>query len=163
MRRPLAEMARIMAAEELELTVKDHAKQQKRRQQGRSMNVDQIKAEAEQMREKQCWASATPKHLVQLHAMLHAHVYGVVSGSGQGREFTFASSSATKMLREEFANDPEAMVDFLRWSWQREQDREEWRRKNGRDGARLDWRRQFAQRSVLTDYRVEQARKKGAA
>ena len=161
MRRPLVEIEREQAAEQLELTVKEHAKQQ-RKQRGRGMNVEQLKAEAQQMREQQCWATASPKHLVLLHAMLHEHVYGVAPDSGSGKTFTFASSSATKMLREEFANDPEAMVDYLRWSWQREQDREEWRRKNGRDGGRLDWRRQFAQRCVLTDYRVDQARRKGA-
>lgn len=115
------------------------------------------------MRQSGDWSDALPRHLVVLHGMIHEHVYGVAPAESTGAEFAAAAVAAARMLKVDFGGDAQAMFEFIRWSWQREQDREEWRRQNHKEGGRLDWRRQFCQRGILTDYRVDMARKRGAA
>ncbi len=103
-----------------------------------------------------------PKHLVALYARLHARVYGAEPQElADGKSFFAASSAAERLVRVEFAGTPDRALDFLRWTWRREADREKWRRQNpgGSGGGRIGWKLQFAGRALVTDYRVEMARR----
>lgn len=105
------------------------------------------------------WEKAEPKHFVALYADLHFRCYGIEPGDMGPKERAFASKLAGDMLEKDFAGNRLEMSRFVAWVWTREKGREEWRRENGRAGGRVTWRSQFG-RAVLTEYRLEEARKK---
>lgn len=114
-------------------------------------------AEVAVFRDSGDWASATPRHFVALHEDLHAEVYGVRSGMSS-RERQLACFAASKALRDDFAGDPAAMAEYVRWAWlDRELGRERWRRENKRGGGRLGWSLLFGK--AVGDYRLEVMRK----
>jgi hypothetical protein len=121
--------------------------------------VEKMIAEMNEMRTSNDWSEARPAHLVALYAWAHAQVYGVPASELVGLNWLAAASASAKLVRDEFGDDPSVAVEFMRWTWKREKSREQWRRDNGKDGGRLTWRAQFQQRYVLTDYRIDQARK----
>lgn len=107
------------------------------------------------------WEGARPKHLVKLYGMLHQRVYGVEARELRNSLTVRAATRfATMQLQGEFANDPVEMAGFMRWVWERELKREEWRRSNGRSGGRVDWRLQFGP-ALVTDWRIDMARRHG--
>lgn len=109
------------------------------------------------------FANAQGKHFVALYAELHFKVYGVAPGDLDAKARSYAAKLATDMLAGDFANDRSRMASFIAWSWSREKQAEEWRRANPAlsKGGRMSWRAQFS-RGKLTDYKVEEARKKAS-
>lgn len=100
------------------------------------------------------------RHLVALYARLHEQVYGSRPGElEEGKSFLAACSSASRLVRESFGGELRGAIEYLRWTWRRERFVEGKRRANGETGRRIGWRLQFASQSLLTDYRVDLARK----
>lgn len=104
---------------------------------------------------------AQGKHFVAIYADLHFRVYGVAPGDLGARERTFAAKLAGNMLAKYFDGDRSRFACFVAWTWSREREREKWRRENGRDGSRIDWRLQFNPK-LLTDFRISEERKKAS-
>ena len=105
------------------------------------------------------WSAATASTFVALYSLLYERVYGVPMRT-TGRERQLAVLRAGQMLRADFDGDAGAMATFMRWTWKREAEREEWRRQNARDGGSIGWKLQFGTH-VLGDYRLAQARRSG--
>lgn len=121
--------------------------------------ASKMRAEEEKAREAMRtgdWSEATASTFVALVCVLHERVYDVPLTLAP-KERLFAARAAGQMLQREFGGDVGAMASFIRWTWQREKQREEWRRKNARDGGSVGWRLQFGGH-VLTDYRLARAR-----
>lgn len=124
---------------------------------------DKDARECKERREQGDWAGARPGHFVALYGACHEKIYGFIpSELESGKEYALAILAASRMLRSEFEGKSEIMVEFMRWAWKREEGREKWRRDNGKSGQRLGWRLQF-NGSLLSDYRVDLARRKGNA
>ena len=104
-------------------------------------------------------------HLVALYEWCHEQVYGVAPAElEQGKTWQHAVFAAARLMREEFDGNGEAAVEFIRWTWQREQAREMAIRSNGLERVgRIGWRVQFVQRHVVTDYRLYLARRRSVA
>ena len=125
----------------------------------RGVNVDRVRAELETMLAADRYDTMKPVHLVALWARCHERVYGVVPAEMVGDAWLAASSSAAKLVRDEFGGDFARAVEFLRWTWRREQGREIAARKRKDERvSRIGWRLQLAQRYLLTDYRLDLAR-----
>jgi hypothetical protein len=119
--------------------------------------ADEARAEMEERAASGEWDGATGAHLVALYDKLHLAVYGV-AGDLDRKSRMFATSAATAMVKRDFQGDVAAAVQFMKWVWKREQEREEWRRANKRDGQRVGWRLQFCFGALVADYRVHNAR-----
>lgn len=101
------------------------------------------------------WDGSNGAILVGLYAMLHVRVYHVRPEELAAQvEFRRAASAAKRILSTHFREDADAMVEFIKWSWKREQKRAEWARQQQRDRGRMQWRFMFAA-SMVTDYRAE--------
>lgn len=107
------------------------------------------------------YASLRPTHLVALWARCHGQVYGVEPAELDAAAWRGAAFAAARLVRGEFGGSMEAAVEFLRWTWRREQWREDKAReeRNARVG-RIGWRLQFVARHLLTDYRLDRARRR---
>lgn len=104
------------------------------------------------------WKGAGPQHLVALYRECHAQVYRVRPLElDDGREFAFASLEAGRMLGRDFGGSVERAIEFVRWTWTREREREEWRIREGKSGSSIGWRLQFSAK-LVTQYRVDLAR-----
>ncbi len=113
------------------------------------------------MHKRGSFHGAEPIHLVAIYLELHIRVYGVEAVDLGPSERPGAIAAAASLVRTYFEGSGERAVEFVRWVWRREQDREKWRRENGRDGKRLSWRLQFSS-ALVADYRVALARKKSS-
>jgi hypothetical protein len=102
---------------------------------------------------------AEPVHLVAIYLELHLRVYGVEALDCGSSEQPGAIAAAKHLMNAYFDGSGEAAVEFLRWTWTREAEREKWRKANLREGKRISWRLQFSA-PIVTDYRVAQARLK---
>lgn len=112
------------------------------------------------------WQKAEPRHLVALYAYLHEQVYGVAPEelTRAPLEWLGAVSAATKLLREEFGDDPVQAVEWVRWVWVREKRGCDRRAKVGETSDfRIGWRYMFCRRSLVVDYRraLAQAKERG--
>lgn len=106
------------------------------------------------------WDGATGAVLVGLYAMLHVRVYQIRPEELTAQvEFRRASSQAKRLLHAHFGDDADAMVEFVKWAWQREKKRAEWARNQGTTRTRLSWRFLFSA-SMVSDYRVDQHNEK---
>lgn len=95
---------------------------------------------------------------VALYAWLHAQVYNVdPSNELEGKSGLGARAAAKFVLKTEFADNVDDMVMFLRWTWWREREREEWRKVNNRHGGRITWRYQFSG-GLVNEYRLMRRR-----
>jgi hypothetical protein len=123
---------------------------------------DPVAAAREEMRamgERGDWSGATGAHLVALYEWLHEEVYGAPTSELSVRRLRgIAVSVAGAFVKREFGGDPERAVEFLRWAWTREQEREAWRRANDRSGKKIGWRLAFSG-ELATEYRVDVARR----
>jgi len=119
------------------------------------------RADMKRMAESGEWDGAGGLHLVVLYEFLHREVYGVEALELDAKTRRMATSAAKSLTEKFFGGDYGATVSFMRWAWQREQGREEWRRANGREGGRLGWPLQFSAR-LVSDYRLDGERKAGA-
>lgn len=104
------------------------------------------------------WDSLAVAHLVAFYLIFHREVYGADAPDLVGNAWRGACSAASKLVRDEFGGDKRQALEFLRWTWARERERERWRREHGRDGRRICWRQQFVWRSLLAEYRVANER-----
>lgn len=124
--------------------------------------IKRAQSEVQEFLNGRGWSDAKPHHLVALYALCHAETYGVeVINELVGNVWFGARSAATKMLRDEFDDDLERGVEFLRWTWHREGGRETWRRQHGKPGGRITWRTQFQLRALINEYRIELERQRG--
>lgn len=109
------------------------------------------------------WSDTPPAEFVALYAQMHNRVYGVYPLELDSINCGLAAKAARKMLVDDFDNDPFAMVQFIMWTWAREDQREKQRRTRGEDSNfRIGWRLAFGA-SFLTDWRRYLLSKKPAA
>jgi hypothetical protein len=110
--------------------------------------------EAEKTAGSAAWANARGSHFVALHAWCYERVYKTtLSMSGVDR--VNAGYMAGRMLRIDFNDDGAAMMGYLRWAWNEEEQRE-WaaRTDAGRHAAApLSWYLLFASRDRLNRFR----------
>lgn len=119
-------------------------------------------AQVERRIEAEDWNGATPEDLVGLYAVLHAGVYGVSPIEEVAPVWLAAVSAAKRLTLEAFDGSPRLAVEFLRWIWGREIEREQWRQKHtGGRGKRLTWRHVFLWRESLVEWRIEEQRRNG--
>lgn len=135
----------------------------KRRPSMSAKRLAAVRSEVVEMLRTGDWESATSQHLVALYAELHARVYGVASSEveGGGQAAGAAIVAAGRLVSTLFGGNATDAVLFMRWVWQREAQREEWRRQKGAEGGgRIGWKLQFA-RCLVDDYRLAERRARG--
>lgn len=151
------------AADELEELIRNVRSSKPRRRSTRgAVSVQSIQEsfdECEKMRDSDDWSKATARHLVALYSWCHEQVYGAAPAELVGYVWKSACSAAAKMVTEQFDGDYQKAVEFVRWTWAREHGREEWRIKNQQQGSRIGWKLQFVTMHILTDYRIDMARR----
>lgn len=122
--------------------------------------VAKAKVELEALMTARDWSEFKPLHLVLLWAKCHEKVYGVAPDVEMtGAKWKLAAVHAEKLVEHEFGGDVQEAIEFVRWSWLRERHREAMAKRNGQARvSRIGWRLQFAQRYLVTDYRIDKAR-----
>lgn len=101
------------------------------------------------------WDGMTPGKLVALYWICHEKVYGVVPLElDRAVTWETAMKVAGSMVKRHFDDDMERAITFMRWVWTREQRQEQWRRDNKREGRRINWKNQFSQDYLITDWRA---------
>jgi hypothetical protein len=101
------------------------------------------------------WDDAFAQELVGLYSLLHERVYGVIPDELDGPAYFAAVAAAGRTMTT--LGSAEKVFEFIRWTWKREDHREQKRRDEHADGSRIGWRLQFAP-AMITDYRVAQER-----
>lgn len=125
---------------------------------------DRAREEALEMFKRRDFTGAEERHVVALHAMLHLEILGVEEADLDAEVFLGAVSAAKRLCAEAFGGQVGELVEYVRWAWGREKQREARRRANDEtNGARLSWRWLFAARQTLTDYRVALHRSRSRA
>lgn len=115
--------------------------------------LEELVEEAGRRARESDWEGARPTLLAALYVWCHRRVYKV-DPALKGREFTAAGMRASHFVRDEFAGDLKAAVDFVRWTWSKEAGKE----KRGRsDDFRVSWRYQFSGK-LLVAYKVDAVR-----
>lgn len=108
------------------------------------------------------WDGASGATLVGLYAFCHRLLYTVLPEElAAVPKFNAAAKRAKAFVHDHFADDFGAAAAFIKWSWEREKRKNQWCRDNGVEARRLGWLLQFSP-SLLTDWRVDAARKRGA-
>ena len=123
--------------------------------------MDRLLHETEELRAKRDWAAMTPKHFVALYYALHTRVYNVAPDNVRF-EYRLAVAAAMRMLKHQFHDDKAVMVDFMRWVWNREQNREKKREvagDNSDNSFHITWGYQFGSKLVV-DWRISRGRSK---
>ena len=119
-----------------------------------SLRAKHIEEVRERWKRKE-WDGMTPGKLVALYWLCHEEVYGVVPVEiDKTGVWETAMKVAGSMVKRHFDNDIERAITFMRWVWTRERGRERWRRENKRDGQRINWKNQFSQDYLITDWRA---------
>ncbi len=117
----------------------------------------QARGQTEEMLHTGDWDHAIGRHHVALYMLLHERVYGAPAAEMNDRACYQAAGQAAKLQKENFDDGPAALATFILWTWKREQDREKWRRQNGKSGGRVTARLQFGT-FLLGDYAVDMKR-----
>lgn len=113
---------------------------------------------AEIVKDEKLWVKLTPALYVALYAWLHQQVYGIDPSAELASKVGLgARSAATNILKNEFNGNAGEMLMFMRWTWFREREREEWRKANNRQGGRITWRVQFSH-GLVNEYRLMRRR-----
>lgn len=99
--------------------------------------------------------------LVALFCWAHNEIYGVSCTAEVARVFRGARSAADKLIRIEFQSDVEKAVEYMRWVWKREREREQWRRRNTGYGKVLTWRQVLMTGELVKEMRLDALRTKG--
>ncbi len=100
------------------------------------------------------WEKVDGETLVGLYGLIHRMVYQVLPLElEQTRELRAAAREASRVLRQHFNGDVAAMVEFVKWCWERERGRAEWATREKKDRKRMGWRLQFGD-AFVTDYRA---------
>ena len=100
------------------------------------------------------------RHWVALYHLMHVRVYGVAPAELVSKTRTIAAARAARMLDKEFAGDKAKFAAYLRWVWNRELSRVEYRKREGKELVRVGWGLCF-NGLLLTDYRVAMVQKGG--
>ena len=119
--------------------------------------IEKLFAEVDTMIENNDLGDFTPSHAVAMHAHLFSETYGVPTGDPPAFRGAVCRRAAS-LFEKEFAKNAQEFVKYILWVWVREEQREEWRRKNGRSGATIGAMWQFDQR-LVTEYRIDQKRR----
>jgi hypothetical protein len=108
------------------------------------------------------WSGANGRDYVALFQILHERVYGVPASELDSHGCFFAAGMAAQLVDRQFGGDPGAMVQYMRWVWEREVGREKWRRENPDQsrGGRIGYRALLTGSYFLTDYRIDAQRRK---
>jgi len=128
----------------------------------RAPNKAKVREHLREMLVSGDFATATASHLVALYEWCHEQVYGArPSELDAGDAWKLATFAAAKLTKDEFDGEFQRAIEFVRWTWQREKAREKARRE-GRNNSvgRVGWRLQFVTRHLVTDYRIDMARKR---
>jgi hypothetical protein len=123
--------------------------------------VPRALAEVERRLAADDWQDVTPGLLLAVHCWCHRRVYGADPIFTSG-DWKLALLRAGSLVKRQFDGDATAALAYVRWSWQREGRRENYRRgTNGEvNGSSLGWALVLGGR-LLTDYRVHLARTRG--
>lgn len=117
---------------------------------------DKAMRDIEQMIADDNWTKARGVHFVALFAQLFEHVYGV-GPVFTGTDRAHAVMRAANLLKSKFNSDKADFVNFIRWTWQREERNEKWRRANDRPSRPIGAGLQFST-AFVSDYCVDVAR-----
>ena len=113
---------------------------------------------ARAMAAEDSWGEARPLHFVALHAVLFEAVYEFAPLDLTPQTRMTACGMVSALQKQVFGDDPSKVASYLKWVWQREEEREAWRRKNGRGGKVVGWRLIFG-RNLLNEYALDVRRK----
>jgi hypothetical protein len=106
-----------------------------------------------------CWQGVTAGQLVALYWVCHVKLYGVAPAELEAATtWSNAMKCAGSMVAKQFDGDVQRAVHFMRWTWLREREREEWRKARKIDGKRLTWQQQFIYLNLVTDWRAAKVR-----
>ena len=104
------------------------------------------------------WGDATGRTFVGLYALCHRIVYGEIPLElYEKAQFGTACRMAIRALREWFGGDTGLLVEFVKWSWEREKRRDAWAIQNGRDRGRMGVRFQFSA-AMVQDWRIDKTK-----
>lgn len=149
------------SAVQVDFTPKLGAKKRRPRVTPKEVRQVRIEEVRERMR---CddWDGAASIALVPLYWCCHEKVYGTHPAElDNSRAWTSAKLAAGNMVKRQFDGDMHRAIVFMRWVWTKEQDREQWARRNEKPSRRLSWQNMFWHDFLITDWRVAAARQQG--
>lgn len=120
--------------------------------------IERAREQMNAMSDSGDWGEACGIHLVALYEWLHEQVYEVPTAELDPKNWALAAQAAGRMVDQHFGGDYGRAVIFMRATWNRERETEQWRRENGRGGRRIGWRLMFAHGALITDYKLDCAR-----
>ena len=97
------------------------------------------------------WEKARALHFVALSAILFEKVYGFEPLDMTPTVRLAACGMASALLKSVLGEEPAKLANYLQWVWQREAEREGWRKKNGKGGQTIGWRLVFG-RGLLNEF-----------
>lgn len=128
---------------------------------GRMHGFDAVLHDAERRAQEGTWDEARAPVLVGLYGVCHRLVYNVLPDELYDMgAFRGATRAATRMVHEQFEDGIEDAVQFVKWSWKREQSRAAWARSKSISRNRMSWHAQFST-GYVTDWRVEMSKATG--
>lgn len=104
------------------------------------------------------WANTKPLHLLVLHCELFNKIYKFEALDTYGKMRTHAVFAVANLLKTAFNGDVEKIVAYVKWVWTREEEREEYRKANGKGGQTLGWKLVFSHH-LLNDFANDLRRK----
>jgi hypothetical protein len=112
-------------------------------------------AETRAMLESGDWEGFAARHVLALYDLMHEKCYLVapVMTSGERHRATLAAGLFVKNV---FGGVYDDAVEYFRWLWDREIDRQEWRKRNAKPTNPMAFYWTISTR-IVTDYRVHQA------
>lgn len=126
-----------------------------KRARGRKLSsLESSIAEATRRSKAGDWGGSTGRVFVGLYAICYRLVYGKLPIDIEThQEFMFAARLANTSLHVHFNDDPDAFVEFIKWTWEREKRRVLRALEQGYDRQRVIARYQFS-KAYVEDYRV---------
>lgn len=116
-------------------------------------------AEVESRIARQDWNNVNVGLLVAIYWVCHVKIYGTPPAElDSASAWTNAMKCAGLLVQQQFDGDVQKAVNFLRWVWTREREREEWRKKNDVPTKRISWQQQFIYKTLVTDWRAAKFR-----
>lgn len=117
-------------------------------------------AEVQDRMQRKDWDGLTPGKLVALYWLCHERVYATAPVEiDKAATWTIVMKHAGTMVQKHFDGDIDRAITFMRWVWTREQEREQWRRANGKGGRRITWQNQFVHDHLISDWRAAAMRR----
>lgn len=148
-------------SEEMKSIVGKVSKKLERRKKTKTIaasSFDRACIEVEEMIKTGKWAGCRARHLVALYDLMHYKCYKIEDASLGSKERYNATMLATTFTKREFGEGNFVkVVEYMRWLWSREMEREKWRRENYKEGGRLGYYHVFGNKN-LTEYKLYLAR-----